>query len=263
MPNTKKEAMASLKLYSGTRNASSWAMRAWLALREAGVEFSEEVVDIRRPQRFSNLARIGRFSPPASVPVLVVRDAVIFDSLAIMEYANELSGNRLLPADPVERARARSLMAWQHAGLSNICRRISFESAFYPLKRPLTEAESTECDRLFSPLEQALERSGGPYLFGGLSLADLTLVPAVVRLTSHDLDLARWPRCHTWASAMLARPSVTAWLEEARKEPHIWFDDYIVPGEPVFTAGGGAAENAPELRPSVESAAGQGGPALA
>lgn len=50
-------------LYSGTRNASSWAMRAWLALREAGIEFSEEIIDIRRPQRFTNLARIGTFSP--------------------------------------------------------------------------------------------------------------------------------------------------------------------------------------------------------
>lgn len=28
-------------LYSGTRNASSWAMRAWLALREADIEFVE------------------------------------------------------------------------------------------------------------------------------------------------------------------------------------------------------------------------------
>src|SRR3546814_8176237 len=53
--------------YSGTKNASSWAMRAWLALREAGVVFEEEVVDIRRPQRFANLDRIGAFSPPAMV----------------------------------------------------------------------------------------------------------------------------------------------------------------------------------------------------
>src|SRR3546814_3026451 len=54
-------------LYSGTKNASSWAMRAWLALREAGVVFEEEVVDIRRPQRFANLDRIGAFSPPAKI----------------------------------------------------------------------------------------------------------------------------------------------------------------------------------------------------
>lgn len=49
-------------LYSGTKNASSWAMRAWLALRAAGYEFREEVIDIRRPQRYANLARVGELS---------------------------------------------------------------------------------------------------------------------------------------------------------------------------------------------------------
>lgn len=71
-------------LHSGTRNASSWAFRAWLALKEAGIDFDEEVVDIRRPQRMENLARIRRFSPPGAVPVLVDDGMVIFDSLAIM-----------------------------------------------------------------------------------------------------------------------------------------------------------------------------------
>ena len=58
-------------LYSGTRNASSWAFRAWLALKEAGVAFEERIVDIRKPQRFDNLARIRAFSPPGAVPVPV------------------------------------------------------------------------------------------------------------------------------------------------------------------------------------------------
>ena len=31
-------------LYSGTRNASSWAFRAWLALREQGIDFEERIV---------------------------------------------------------------------------------------------------------------------------------------------------------------------------------------------------------------------------
>src|ERR1700755_892918 len=106
------------KLYSGTRNASSWAMRAWLALKEAGVTFEEEVVDIRQPQRFANLARIAGFPPPAAVPVLVVDGDTIFDSLAIMEYANEQAGGRLLPAAPLDRARARSVLAWQQRGLA-------------------------------------------------------------------------------------------------------------------------------------------------
>ncbi len=219
------------KLYSGTRNASSWAMRAWLALREAGLRFEEEIIDIRRPQRFANLARIGEFSPPAMVPVLTVGDAVIFDSLAIMEFANEASGCTLLPADPIERARARSMLAWQHSGLSNICAHISFESAFYPLKRPLTAEEVSECGRLFAALEPTLERSAGPWLFGELSLADLALAPTVIRLTRHGIDLSRWPRSDNWARALLDRGSVKTWLSDADREPHIWFDDYLAPGE--------------------------------
>jgi glutathione S-transferase len=70
-------------LYSGTRNASSWAFRAWLALREANIPFVEIVVDIRKPQRFANLAKIAEFSPPGAVPVLVDGETVIFDSLGV------------------------------------------------------------------------------------------------------------------------------------------------------------------------------------
>lgn len=220
-------------LYSGTKNASSWAMRAWLALREAGIAFEEEVVDIRRPQRFANLDRIGAFSPPAMVPALVVDPTVIFDSVAIMEYANEVADGLLLPEDREARARARSLVAWQHSGLSGICARISFESSFYPLKRSLTAAERAEAGRLFACLEEALQLSGGPYLFGRLSLADLMLVPTVVRLTRHDLDLANWPLSRNWAAELLARASIDEWMREADALPHIWFDDYLVPGDPI------------------------------
>lgn len=221
-------------LYSGTKNASSWAMRAWLALREAGVDFTEKVIDIRRPQRFVNLAQIASFAPPAMVPVLVDGETVIFDSLAIMEYANDIAAGLLLPDNATDRARARALMAWQHSGLSNICARISFESAFYPFKRTLTNAERAECRRLFDCLESHLESSGGPYLFGRPSLADLMLVPTVVRLTRHDLELAPWPRSTSWTVALLERPAVVEWMAEANTLPHIWFDDYLAASEAVM-----------------------------
>ncbi len=213
-------------LYSGTRNASSWAFRAWLALKEAGVDFDEEVVDIRRPQRFDNLARIQRFSPPGAAPVLVDDDVVIFDSLAIMEYANELSGGALLPADVRQRARARSLLAWQHSGLSGLCPRLSFESAFYSDRRAMTDAERGDAARILDACEQALARSGGPGLAGALSLADLAFVPTVVRLHAHAPDLARWPRAAQWMEEMLARASVREWMDEARTLPPVLLDGY-------------------------------------
>jgi glutathione S-transferase len=213
-------------LYSGTRNASSWAFRAWLALKEAGVAFDEEVVDIRRPQRIENLARIQRFSPPGAVPVLVDGDAVIFDSLAIMEYANELADGALMPTDVRRRAQARSLLAWQHAGLSGLCPRLSFESAFYPDRRTMTEAERTDASRIFATWEQALARSDGPCLAGALSLADLAFVPTIVRLLAHAPELAPWPRTAQWANELMARESVREWMDEARALPPVRLDDY-------------------------------------
>ena len=208
-------------LYSGTKNASSWAFRAWLALRESGAPFEERVVDIRRPQRFSNLAAIGQFSPPAAVPVLVDDGAVIFDSLAIMEYANELGGGSLLPAEGRVRARARSLVAWVHSGMSNLCSGISFESAFFGDKRRFTEKETREAARVFALWEQQLADSGGPYLLGALSLADLAFVPTVVRLLSRAPNLAQLPRCLGWSERLLSRASVSEWMAVARALPPV------------------------------------------
>ncbi len=219
-------------LYSGTKNASSWAMRAWLALRAAGFEFVEEIVDIRRPQRFRGLARIATFSPSGTVPALVLGDAVIFDSLAIMEFANEVAGGRLLPTELIARAQARSVAAWQHAGLSAICSRISFESSFYPAKRRLTPTEEAECLRLFEFLERTLAGSGGPFLFGRVSLADFALAPAVVRLSRHQAPTDSFPGVGLWMEALLDHSLVREWMTEADRLPHIWFDDYPAPGEP-------------------------------
>ena len=216
-------------LYSGTKNASSWAFRAWLALREADVEFEERVVDIRRPQRFENLNAIGEFSPPAAVPVLVEEETIIFDSLAIMEYANDLCRGALLPREARQRARARSFVAWQHSGLSGLCARLSFESAFYPDKRAMTFDEHAQSARAYDAFEQQIRESGGPYLFGDLSLPDLALVPTVMRLTSHTPKdrLLQWPQVAAWSDTLLGRATVREWIAEAATQPVVRVPDYM------------------------------------
>lgn len=213
-------------LYSGTKNASSWAFRAWLALSEQGIAFEERVVDIRTPQRFDNLARIAGFSPPGAVPVLVDGDAVIYDSLAIMEYANDLGGGSLLPTDVTLRAQARSLLAWQHSGLSNLCPRLSFESAFYPDRRTMRADEVADAGRLFNALETSLQRSEGPFLVGALSLADLAFVPTMIRILSHGPDTDAWPLTQAWHTRLLSRNTVQAWMQEAMRLPPVLLDGY-------------------------------------
>lgn len=220
-------------LYSGTKNASSWAMRAWLALKSAGYEFEEKVIDIRRPQRFRNLQGIATFSPPACGPILDTGQNIISDSNAIMEFANDIGGGIILPRDLESRGRARSIMAWQHSGLSGICKRISFESSFYPQKRNLTDQEIIECDLLFKALDADLSVSSGPYLFGQPTSADFMLTPSVVRLARHSIDLRKWPRISVWFDAILDHEFVRAWMREADQLYHIWYDDYLLPNQPI------------------------------
>jgi glutathione S-transferase len=147
-----------------------------------------------------------------------------------MEYANELAGGTLLPLDVRARARARSLLAWQHSGLSNLCPRLSFESAFYPDRRVMTAQEAVEAARVFDAWEAELVRSGGDWLAGALSLADLAFAPTVVRLHAHvrgsGIEPASWPRAFAWMDALLARETVREWMDEARPLPPVRLREY-------------------------------------
>lgn len=213
-------------LYTGNRNASSWAFRAWLALKEQGIEFEEKLLDIRRPQRWANLAKVGQFSPPAAVPVLQEGDTVIFDSLAIMEYANELGDKDLLPTDIKIRAKARSFIAWQHSTFGRVCSCLFFESAFYPDKRLPTQTELAELEWVYALWEMTINEHGGDYLFGQYSLADIMLLPSVIRFSSHYQADDRWPKVKAWFDTLLNRKYVKQWLDEAHECEPIYLPGY-------------------------------------
>lgn len=173
-----------------------------------------------------NVWRISEFSPPGAVPVLIDGEAVIYDSLAIMEYANELGDGSLLPTDIKLRAQTRSLVAWQHSGLSGLCPRLSFESSFYPDKRAMSPDEVADTKRLFDVFESSLRHSGGPYLVGALSLADLAFVPTLVRIMSHGPNLDMWPSTRAWHRLLMSRDSVQEWMQEAVTLPPVLLDGY-------------------------------------
>jgi glutathione S-transferase len=49
----------------------------------------------------------------------------------------------------------------------------------------MSSDELTDAKRLFDVFEMSLQRSGGPFLVGALSLADLVFVPTLIRIMSH------------------------------------------------------------------------------
>ncbi|MFQ5609484.1 MAG: glutathione S-transferase, partial [Woeseiaceae bacterium] len=101
-------------LIIGNKNYSSWSLRAWFLLREAGIEFEERRIALDESDTEKCIAEI---SESGRVPVMIIDDLRVWDTLAIAETAAERwPGKRLWPEDPDVRAHARSVSAEMHSG---------------------------------------------------------------------------------------------------------------------------------------------------
>ena len=78
--------MSKVNLVLGSKRLSSWSLRPWLFLKHHGVPFGEIVVELDRPE---TRTEILKHSPSGRVPVMKLDDLLIWDSLAICEFAVE------------------------------------------------------------------------------------------------------------------------------------------------------------------------------
>ncbi len=101
----------SLTLVIGNKNYSSWSLRPWLAMKQAGVAFNETDVVLGRPD---STEKILRYSPSGRVPCLIDGELTVFDSLAICEYVNErlIEDGRRQPCGRATPSRARGPARW-------------------------------------------------------------------------------------------------------------------------------------------------------
>jgi glutathione S-transferase len=233
-----------MKLYIGNKNYSSWSMRPWVLLTDAGIPFDEVKVRFDAFTPGSDFKRtMAALAPTAKVPVLVDGDLVVWDTLAIAEYLAEWRAEHqpaqtpLWPAGPAQRARARSLCAEMHCGfgaLRSHCP-MNIEADLPEVgARVLAEqsAVRADLDRLSAMWTQALADSGGPWLFGAdFTVADAYFAPVVMRLRSYQLPLPA--EVLAYVERVLARPSVAAWIADALVER-----DFLEFEEPYRSAPG-------------------------
>ena len=229
-----------LQLTIGNKNYSSWSMRPWVLLRHFHIPFQEVMVrfDSFEPGSAFKQA-VGPLAPTGKVPVLVHGDLVVWDTLAIAEYAAEYAAEHfpeqaLWPRGQAQRARARSLCAEMHAGfgaLRSACP-MNIEAALPEVgARVLAEQPAVVADlaRLIDMWIGALAASGGPFLFGGFSIADAYFAPVVARLRSYALPVP--PAAAAYLDRVWASPGVAAWVQDALAER-----DFLAFEEPYRTA---------------------------
>ena len=195
-----------LKLYSYFRSSAAYRVRIALNLKAVSydivpVHLTKGGGEQRRPEYRS-------INPQMRVPALVVPDGqVLTQSLAIIEYLEETHPEpRLLPRDPVERAKVRALaqaIACDIHPLNNT-------SPLRYLKNTMGQ-EQTAIDAWyhhwvitgFEALEQLI--TPGPYACGThVTLADVCLVPQVYNARRLKVPLERFPKIVSVDRACLA-----------------------------------------------------------
>lgn len=203
-------------LIAGNRNTSSWTLRAWLALRKSGVSFREHWVDLRAPDAKEQL---NQLSPTGLVPVLVHEGDVIWDSLAIAEYASEaFAKGKLWPTDVKRRARARSVAAEMHSGFVELRTRMPMNCLGQNLDAELTPELERDIVRIGAIWQHCLSKSSGPWLFDQLSIADIMYAPVVFRFRSYGVKLGAVEQAYVrqWLSDPELREWLSLCLQEAR-----------------------------------------------
>ena len=211
------------RLIVGTKDWSSWSLRAYLALMATGQPFEEGVLQLRKTDADATKNAIRKFSPAGRVPVLEIHEKgeaiAVWDSLAICETLAERHPEaQLWPKDGAARAIARSYAAEMHSGFPDLRDQLSMDFA-RTLKLPeLKPATQNQIARILLSWEEALGRYGGKdgYLFGTFSIADCMYAPVVSRFTTFDVAVSKSVK--DYMARIWALPGMQAWLKDSQKE---------------------------------------------
>ena len=167
-----------MTLYSGDLDIYSHQVR--IVLAEKGVNF--EVIDVEPNNKPEDLADLNPYN---TVPTLVDRELVLFESRIIMEYLDERFPHPpLMPVYPVARARSRLMMH-------------RVERDWYSLRRIINDpkAKANDQDKARKDLKDSLITLAPVFsdtaffLSEEFTLVDCCLAPLLWRLNSMGIEL--------------------------------------------------------------------------
>jgi glutathione S-transferase len=204
--------MESITIYLGSKNISTWSLRAWLMLLQTGVDFKAVFIELKQQ---NTREKIEKVSPSGKVPVLQYGDNVIWDSLSIGEYlAEQYPKARLWPENNYLRSIARSISCEMHAGFYELRKHLPFDASFRTKHFKVPAEAEKDVARVIQIWEECLNRSGnqGPFLFGHFTIADAMYAPVVVRFINYNVLLP--PKAEQYAQAVMELPEMQMWCNE-------------------------------------------------
>ena len=218
-----------MKLIIGNKNYSSWSLRGWLACKQSGLAFEEITVPIYGDD-WDVQKRQDELAPSSGkVPVLWDGEAVVWDSLAIIEFlADKVGRERFWPKPDDARAMARSMVAEMHSSYLPLRRQCPMNIRKRVEGAEIAEDARADVVRILTLWAEARARfgQGGPYLFGTFSAADIIYAPVVSRFITYGVPVpgfavaymqAVWE--HEWLQAWVTAAESEDWVIEQFETP--------------------------------------------
>jgi glutathione S-transferase len=192
-------SVPSLKLISFT--LCPYVQRAMIVLNEKNISFDIEYIDLSEPPPW-----FYDISPLEKVPVLLVDDEPLFESMVICEYLDEITEGSLYPGDAFKRAQNRAWIEFGNDILSS-----TFEFYTTEDEKRFKHLTNILVDR-FEVLEE--EISDGTYFNGEeFSMVDAVYAP-IFRYHNRIAQYKDFgffddaPKIKAWGDKLLERPSV-------------------------------------------------------
>ena len=182
-------------LYSGT--TCPFSHRCRFVLFEKGMDFEIRDVDL-----FNKPEDISVMNPYGQVPILVERDLILYESNIINEYIDERFPHpQLMPADPVQRGRARLLL-------------LNFERELFVHVESLEKQDSKKVDKARVMVRDRLAQlapvvTKNKFMLGeDFSMIDVALAPLLWRLEYYGIELPKTAApVQKYAERIFSRPA--------------------------------------------------------
>jgi glutathione S-transferase len=222
-------------LYNAPQSTCSQRVR--FVLNAKGLPFEEKKLDLLAGDQLA--PDYLALNPNGVVPTLDHDGNIVIDSSVIIEYLDEIAPEpaSFTPRAPVARAQMRALMRFIDEMPAAAVRVPTFNLAFLPRFAAMSEEEflafaeskplrkefmlamgrkgfpekdmNAALDRMrrtYERMDRSITESGGPWLLGkNMTLADVALMPAIVRMADLGLDTM-------WKDM----PRVARWYDEIR-----------------------------------------------
>jgi len=244
-------------LYNAPQSTCSQRVR--FVLNAKKIPFEQHLLDLFSGDQLK--PEYKAINPNAVVPALIHQGRTVLDSAVIMEYLDEVMPYPICftPVDSVEKAHMRWMMRYIDEIPAPAIRVPSYNLAFLPHFQKMSEEEflalceskplrkeflmamgrtgfpqkdmdmaTDKLQRTIVRMNEWITQSGGPWLMGKeLSLADIAVMPVIVRMADINMDDA-WqgmPQIAIWLNNIQAheafQPTYYSGSLLTEKYPHL------------------------------------------